>query len=85
MTENNENDVIKETEEIDQSNDESSDAPEINEDQIENIEPINDSNLQKKIDEHWDQILKILHHADLRENMVVEIHHTNDLFDPKDS
>ena len=30
MTENNENDVIKETEEIDQSNDESSDAPAIN-------------------------------------------------------
>ena len=27
MTENNENDVIKETEEIDQSNDESSDEP----------------------------------------------------------
>ena len=37
MTENNENEVIEETEEIDQSNDESSDAPAINEDQMERI------------------------------------------------
>ena len=58
MTENNENDVIKETEEIDQSNDESSDEPVINEDQMESMEPSNDSNLQIKIDEHWDQILR---------------------------
>ena len=59
MTENNENNVIEETEEIDQSNDESSDAHAINEDLMESIEPSNDSNLQKKIDEHWDQILRL--------------------------
>ena len=59
MTENNENDVIKETEEIDQSNNESSDAPAINEDQMERVEPSNDLNPQKKIDEHWDQILRL--------------------------
>ena len=59
MTEKNENDVIKEAEEIDQSNDESSDAPAINEDQMESMEPSNDSNLQIKIDEHWDQILRL--------------------------
>ena len=59
MTEKNENDVIKEAEEIDQSNDKSSDAPAINEDQMESMEPTNDSSLQKKIDEHWDQILRL--------------------------
>lgn len=59
MTENNENEVIEEIEEIDQLNDASSDASAINDDQMESIEPSNEVNLQEKIDEHWDQILRL--------------------------
>jgi len=59
MTENNENEVIEEIEEIDQLNDASSDASAINDDQMESIEPSNEVSLQEKIDEHWDQILRL--------------------------
>ena len=56
MTENNENDVI---EKIDESDDSSSDTSKVNDDQMESIEPSNEINLQEKIDEHWDQILRL--------------------------
>ena len=56
MNEKNENEVI---EEIDQSEEASSDSSSINEDESESIESNNEESLQEKIDEHWDQILRL--------------------------
>ena len=56
MNEKNENEVI---EEIDQSEEASSDSSSINEDQMEIIESSIEESLQEKIDEHWDQILRL--------------------------
>jgi len=56
MNEKNENEVI---EEIDQTEEASSDSSSSNEDESESIESNNEENLQEKIDEHWDQILRL--------------------------